>query len=131
MLKSLARRKKSLKSWHRNHWLHSKLLNYFCAVNFDHVWNRLPGTNWWSLAKECARRTLVRRLPLSSRNGLRTSTPAKLHSQGSSSLNELRRPQPPEPTRLVKRSESKSQGSAEANKMPSRCVLFNLYCRNM
>jgi hypothetical protein len=34
-------------------------------------------------------------------------------------------------TRLVKRRESQSQVSAEANKMPSRCVLFNLYYRNM
>src|ERR1700720_352600 len=91
MLKSLARRKNSLKSWHRSHWLHSKLPNNFCAVNFDHVWNRLPRTKWWTLAKECVRRTLVRRLLPSSRNGLRASTPAKLHSQGSSSLNELGR----------------------------------------
>jgi LytS/YehU family sensor histidine kinase len=30
-----------------------------------------------------------------------------------------------------KRRESQSQVSAEANKMPSRCVLFNLYYRNM
>jgi enoyl-CoA hydratase/carnithine racemase len=36
--------------------------------------------------KECARQTLVRRLLPSSRNRLHTSTPAKLHSQGSSSL---------------------------------------------
>ena len=83
MLKSLARRRKSLKSWHRSHWLQSKLPNNFSAVNFDHVWNRLPRTKWWSLAKECARRTLVRRLLPSSRNGLPASTPSKLHSQGS------------------------------------------------
>jgi enoyl-CoA hydratase/carnithine racemase len=36
---------------------------------------------WWSSAKECARRTLVRRLLPCSRNGLRTSIPSKLHSK--------------------------------------------------
>jgi len=34
-------------------------------------------------------------------------------------------------TRLVKWRESQSQVSAEANKMLSRCVLFNLYYMNM
>jgi len=57
------------------------------------VSNRPPRTKWWSLAKEFVRPTLERRLPLSSRNGLRASTPTKLHSQGSSPLNELGRPQ--------------------------------------
>jgi enoyl-CoA hydratase/carnithine racemase len=63
-----------------------KLLNNFCAVKADPRLHGLPRTKWWSLAKECARQTLVRRLLPSSRNGLHTSTPAKLHSQGSLSL---------------------------------------------
>jgi hypothetical protein len=34
-------------------------------------------------------------------------------------------------TRLVKRRESQSQVSFEADKMPSRCALFNLYSGNI
>jgi hypothetical protein len=51
-------------------------------------------------------------LTASSRDGLRISIPTEL-------------------TRLVKRREPQSQVSAEANKMLSGYVLFNLYCRNM
>src|ERR1700689_2503641 len=82
MLKSLPRRRKLLRSWHRSHWLHSKLPSNFYEVNFGHTSNRLPRTKWWSLPKECARQTLVRHLPLSSRSDLLDSTPAKPHNIG-------------------------------------------------
>jgi hypothetical protein len=47
-------------------------------------------------------------LLLSSRSGLRTSTPAKLHSQGTSSLNELGLGRPQRNSLVVKRRESPS-----------------------
>jgi enoyl-CoA hydratase/carnithine racemase len=61
---------KSLKSWHRSHWLQSKLANNFCAVKHDPVSRRLSRTNWWSLAKEFVRPMLERRLPHSLRSGI-------------------------------------------------------------
>src|ERR1700722_10035794 len=82
MPRFLLRRKKPHRSWHRSHWLHSKPLSNFCAVKFDPVSNMPPKTKWRSLAKERARRTPVRRLPLSSRRGRLDSIPGKTYSVG-------------------------------------------------